>query len=57
MFGAIQTIIIADFMMSLDNVLAVTAAAQSTGEHSVLYAIAGILFSIPIIIFGAHGIM
>lgn len=57
MFGAIQTIIIADFMMSLDNVLAVTAAAQSTGEHSALYAIAGILFSIPIIIFGAHGIM
>jgi YjbE family integral membrane protein len=57
MFGAIQTIIIADFMMSLDNVLAVTAAAQSAGEHSTLYAVAGILFSIPIIIFGAHSIM
>jgi YjbE family integral membrane protein len=55
--GAIKTIIVADFMMSLDNVLAVAGAAQSAGAHSNAYAIAGIIFSIPIIIFGAQGIM
>jgi YjbE family integral membrane protein len=56
-WGAIKTIIIADFMMSLDNVLAVVGASQSAGEHSTAYAIAGIALSIPIIIFGAQGIM
>ncbi len=55
--GAIKTIIVADFMMSLDNVLAVVAASQSAGEHSTLYAIAGIVLSIPVIVFGAQGIM
>ena len=56
-WGAVQTILIADFMMSLDNVLAVAGAAQSTGAHSTAYAIAGILFSIPVIVAGATGIM
>lgn len=54
---AVKTIIVADFMMSLDNVLAVVGAAQSAGEHSTVYAIAGVVISIPIIIFGAQGIM
>jgi YjbE family integral membrane protein len=54
---AIKTIIVADFMMSLDNVLAVTAAAESTGAHSTLYAIAGIVLSIPVIVFGATSLM
>jgi len=54
---AVKTIIVADFMMSLDNVLAVVGAAQGAGAHSTLYAIAGIALSIPIIIFGAQGIM
>lgn len=57
MFGAMKTIIIADFMMSLDNVMAVAGAAESAGAHSTMYAIAGILFSIPIIIAGAQIIM
>lgn len=56
-WGAVGTVIVADFMMSLDNVLAVVGAAQSTGQHSTLYAIAGIVLSIPIIILGAKGIM
>ena len=54
---AVKTIIVADFMMSLDNVLAVTAAAESAGAHSTIYAIAGIILSIPIIVFGANGLM
>lgn len=54
---AVKTIVVADFMMSLDNVLAVVGAAQSAGAHSTAYAIAGIVLSIPIIVFGAQGIM
>lgn len=51
MWGAIKTIIIADAVMSLDNVIAVTGAAQSAGEHATAYAVFGILISIPIILF------
>lgn len=54
---AVKTVIVADFMMSLDNVLAVAGAAESAGEHSTLYAIAGIVLSIPIIVFGATALM
>lgn len=57
MMSAIKTIIVADFMMSLDNVLAVASAATSAGQHSTLYAIGGIVFSIPIIVFFAQGII
>ena len=56
-FDAVKTIVVADFMMSLDNVLAVVGAAQSAGSHSTAYAIGGIVLSIPVIVFGAQGIM
>jgi YjbE family integral membrane protein len=56
-FTAVKTVIIADFMMSLDNVLAVAAAANGAGQHSTLYAIAGIVLSIPVIVFGANMLM
>lgn len=52
-WGAVWTIIVADFMLSLDNVMAVAGAATSAGEHSTIYAIGGIVLSIPIIIYGA----
>lgn len=55
--GAVKTILIADFMMSLDNVLGVASAAQSAGEHSNVYAIAGVLLSVPVIVFGAQGVL
>ena len=54
---AVKTIIVADFMMSLDNVLAVTAAADSAGAHSTAYAIGGIVLTIPVIMFGATYLM
>jgi YjbE family integral membrane protein len=47
--AAIRTILIADLVMSLDNVLAVAAAAN--GNMTLL--IAGLLISIPLIVFGA----
>jgi YjbE family integral membrane protein len=52
-WGAIKNIAIADLVMSIDNVFAVTGASQSAGEASVYYAIVGVLFSIPFIVFGA----
>ncbi len=45
LFGAVKTIIIADFVMSLDNVLGVAAAAK--GNASLL--VFGLLISIPLI--------
>jgi YjbE family integral membrane protein len=49
MLSAIKTILIADLVMSLDNVLAVAAAA---GGHWLLLII-GLAISIPLVIFGA----
>lgn len=49
MAAAIRTILIADLVMSLDNVLAVAAAAKGNLPLLVM----GLLVSIPLIIFGA----
>jgi YjbE family integral membrane protein len=49
LLAAIKTILIADLVMSLDNVIAVAAAA---GGHWILMII-GLAISIPIVIFGA----
>ena len=46
---AIRTIIIADFIMSLDNALAITAAAK--GDIGLV--VFGLLLSVPIIIWGS----
>lgn len=53
MWTAIRTIVVADFMMSLDNVLGVASAAHTTGELSNIYATLGIVLSIPVIVYGA----
>ena len=49
MGAAIRTILIADLVMSLDNVLAVAAAAKGNLPLLIL----GLLISIPLIVFGA----
>jgi YjbE family integral membrane protein len=49
LWAAIKTIIIADFVMSLDNVLGVAAAAKG----SVLLLVLGLAISIPLIIYGS----
>lgn len=48
-FGAMKTIVIADAVMGLDNVLAVAGAAQG----SYLLVVLGLLISIPIVIWGS----
>ncbi len=53
-WAAIRTILIADLVMSLDNVLAVAAAAQKGPEETqLLLLIIGLGLSIPLIIFGS----
>jgi YjbE family integral membrane protein len=55
LWGAVKTVIIADFVMSLDNVIAIAGAAESAGgDHSMALVIFGILVSIPIIVWGSQ---
>lgn len=53
LWKAVKTIAIADAVMSLDNVIAISAASKG---HSELF-IFGLLLSIPLIIYGAQFIM
>jgi YjbE family integral membrane protein len=51
---AIKTIVVADLVMSVDNVIAVASAAeQAGGDHQMALVVFGILVSIPIIIWGS----
>jgi predicted tellurium resistance membrane protein TerC len=49
LWGAVRTILVADLVMSLDNVLGVAAAAK--GHFGLL--ITGLVLSIPLIMFGS----
>lgn len=51
-WGAIKTIIVADAVMGVDNVLAVAGAAH--GDF--LLVVFGLLFSVPIVVCGSKGI-
>ncbi|MFV9473249.1 TerC family protein [Advenella sp. RU8] len=53
-WGAVKTILIADFVMSLDNVIAIAGAAGNAHvDHQTAYVIFGLLVSVPIIIWGS----
>ena len=55
LWGAVKTVIIADLVMSVDNVLAIAGAAQGAGQqHQLPLVIFGLLVSIPIIVFGSQ---
>ena len=53
LWAAIKTILIADLVMSLDNVIAVAAAAKG----SIMLLVLGLAISIPLVIFGATMLM
>lgn len=54
LFSAIKTIILADLVMSLDNIVAIAAAAQGAhADHQVILVIFGLLVSVPIIVWGS----
>src|SRR3546814_14576974 len=52
--SAVKTIIIADFVMSLDNVIAIAGAAQGADpDHQIGLVVFGLVISVPIIIWGS----
>jgi YjbE family integral membrane protein len=55
LWGAVKTVIIADLVMSVDNVIAIAGAAEASGTgHSMALVIFGVLVSIPIIVWGSQ---
>ena len=55
LWGAVKTVIIADLVMSVDNVLAIAGAAQGANQsHQLPLVIFGLLVSIPIIVGGSQ---
>lgn len=56
LFAAVKTIIIADLVMSLDNVLAIAGAAGQVDDqaHQFGYIVFGLIVSVPIIIAGSR---
>ena len=53
LLAAIKTILIADLVMSLDNVIAVAAVAKG----SIVLLVLGLVISIPLVVFGATLLM
>lgn len=53
LLAAVRTVIVADAVMSIDNVVAVAAAAR--GELALV--VFGILVSVPIIVWGSHFVL
>lgn len=55
LWSAVKTVIVADLVMSIDNVIAIAGAAQNAGEqHQMALVIFGLVVSIPIIVWGSQ---
>ena len=55
LWGAVKTVIVADLVMSIDNVIAIAGAATGAGgQHQLPLVIFGLLVSIPIIVWGSQ---
>ena len=55
LLAAIKTIIVADLVMSIDNVIAIAGAAQGAADHHEMpLVIFGLVISIPIIVWGSQ---
>ncbi|MDE2401926.1 MAG: TerC family protein [Burkholderiales bacterium] len=56
LLGAIKTIIVADLIMSVDNVIGIAGAAHGAGQesHQLALVIFGLLVSVPIIVWGSN---
>lgn len=54
-FGqAVRTILVADFIMSIDNILSLAGVANTVPEGKWSLIICGLMISIPIVLFGAQ---
>jgi YjbE family integral membrane protein len=55
LWGAVKTVILADLVMSVDNVIAIAGAAEASGTgHGMALVIFGVLVSIPVIVWGSQ---
>ena len=55
LWAAVKTVIVADLVMSVDNVIAIAGAAESAGgDHTMPLVVFGLLVSIPIIVWGSQ---
>ncbi|CAG4914322.1 TerC family protein [Paraburkholderia saeva] len=55
LIAAIKTIIVADAVMSLDNVIAIAGAAEAADpQHRIALVIFGLIVSIPLIVWGSQ---
>ena len=55
LIGAIKTIVVADAVMSLDNVVAIAGAAETADpRHRIALVIFGLMVSIPLIVWGSQ---
>lgn len=55
LWAAVKTVIVADLVMSIDNVIAIAGAAEGAGgDHKMPLVIFGLLVSIPIIVWGSQ---
>lgn len=54
LWEAVKTIIIADFIMSLDNILSIAGVASTSGDEKWSLIICGLALSLPIVICGAQ---
>jgi YjbE family integral membrane protein len=55
LWAAVKTVIVADLVMSIDNVIAIAGAATGAGgNHQLSLVVFGLLVSIPIIIWGSQ---
>ena len=58
LWSAVKTVIVADLVMSIDNVMAIAGAAENAAKgHQLPLVIFGLLFSIPIIVWGSQFIL
>jgi YjbE family integral membrane protein len=55
LLSAIKTIIVADLVMSLDNVIAIAGAAENAApHHRIVLVILGLVVSIPLVVWGSQ---
>lgn len=55
LWSAVKTVIVADLVMSIDNVIAIAGAAEGAGSaHKIPLVVFGLLVSIPVIVWGSQ---
>ena len=54
LMAAVKTILVADFVMSIDNILSLAGVANTAGDGKWSLIVCGLLISIPIVLCGAQ---